>query len=212
LISTSRKLVKESIDVSTNGSLSIQSNPDLKEIDINLTGKNRSVHFLKVGRVIEKVKGIIGWSNQWIVNRDRKAEAFKAGRAKPLEDVKMSIAMKESELKEIRERLIPIEDEIWNMESKGLDVSAKQVELNDLQTQLDAKKKEIIIETEKKEELAAIIQDPDSSTPDTALRQFYLDQVIYPVLESLKSIKSFGLRSTVNDGAFESSAFLKVVP
>jgi len=210
LISTSRNLIKESIDVSGNAALSLKSDPDFKEIDFGLSGKNRSVQFLKVGQVIEKVKGIIGWSNQWMATKDRKAEAFKAGSTKPLEEVKASIVLKEGELDEIREHLILIEDEIWNMESKGLDIGAKQAELDELQDQLASKKEEIIVENERKEGLVNIVGKVDKKSPDSETRKFYLEKVVYPVLDSLKSIKSFGLRTTVSDDAFESSVFLKV--
>lgn len=210
LISTSRQLLKDSIDAFGNTSLSLQADPDFKAVDIGLTDKNKSVQFLKVGQVVEKVKGLIGWSNQWVTTRDRKAEAFKAGSSKPLDEVKISIALKESELEDIRDRLILAEDDIWNMETKGMDVSAKQAEMEELQRQLDAKKEEIVIENERKEELAGIVQELDGSFPDSELRQFYLEEIVYPVLDSLKTIRSFGLRSTLEDDAIESSLFLKI--
>jgi len=145
-----------------------------------------------------------------MVAKDRKAEAFKAGSAKPLEEVNVSIAMKESELEAIRERLILIEDEIWSVESKGLDASTKQAELNELQDQLDVKKEEIVAENERKEGLVNIVGELDSKSPDPEMRQFYLEKIVYPVLNSLKYIKSFGLRSTVSDDSFDSSVLLKV--
>ena len=210
LISTSRKLLQDSIDVSHDTSLSLQVHPDFKEIDFGLTDDNRSVQFIRIGQVVEKAKGVIDWSTQWTASRDRKAEAFKAGSSKPLEEVKANIVLKESELEVIRDRLILAEDDVWNLESKGMDASVKQTALNELQNQLDAKKNEIVIENERKEELVSIAEEIDDGSLDPALRQFYLDEIVYPVLDSLKSIKSFGLRSTVYNDAFESSVFLKI--
>ena len=68
----------------------------------------------------------------------------------------------------------------------------------------------IIAENERKDGLVDIVGELDSKSPDPEMRQFYLDKIVYPILDSLKSIKSFGLRSTVSDDAFESSLFLKV--
>lgn len=210
LISTSRKLIKDSIDTSQNKSVSLKDNPDFKAIDVGLTDKNRSVQFIKLGQVIEKTKGIIGWSNQWMTSRDKKADAFKAGSARPLEEVKIVLAMKEGELEEIRERLIVVEDEVWNLETKGVDASIQKAEMVDLQKQLDSKKEEIVMENERKEGLANVVGDLDNGSSDSDLRQFYLDEVVYPILDGLKSIQSFGLRSTVNGDAFEASLLLKI--
>jgi len=210
LISTSKNLIKESSETFGNADRSLQSNSDFKEIDFGLTDKNRSVQYFKVGQVMEKAKEIIRWSNQWMATKDRKAKAFKAGSTKPLEEVKISIALKESEIKAIRERLILIEDEIWNMESKGLDVSNKQAELNELQDQLDVKKEEIIAENERKEGLVNIVGELNSKPLDLEMRQYYLDKILYPILDNLKNINSLGLRSTISDDTFDSSMFLKI--
>jgi len=210
LISTSRQLIRDSIDALQNNSLSLLASPDFKEIDFGLTDKNRYVQYLKIGKFVEKVKGVINWSNQWTSARNRKTQAFKAGSEKPLEEVEASIAAKENELMAIRDKVILVEDQIWNMESKGLDIGVQQNELHSLKSQLDAKKEEIVSENERKAGLASIIQEYEESSPEPELRQLYLDEIIYPVLESLKSIKSYGLRSTINDNVFESSIFLNV--
>lgn len=210
LVATNRRLLKDSIDASGNDDMALSASPAFQEINFGLTDKNRTVQFARVAQVIEKAKGIVGWSSQWMTAQDLKAQAFKAGSEKPLEEVKAVIAAKEGELKEIRGQIILLEDKIWNMETKGADAGAQKAELDGLKKQLDVKKAEITAEHERREELENILHDYEESAPDPALRQVYLDEVVYPVLEGLKSIRSYGLRATVDDGGFASSVFLKI--
>lgn len=210
LIATSRQLLKDSIDASGNAAISLAANPDFREVNFGLTDKNRSVQFFKVGKIVEKVKGIVGWSNRWMASKERKAQAFQVGSEKPLEEARASIVVKESELKEIRDSIIILEDDIWNLNSKGEDVSVKEAQLSELKNQVEAKQLEIAGEQERSEELEKIIQENEENAPDSALRQIYLDEVAYPILDSLKSIDSFGLRVTSGKNTLEASAFLKI--
>jgi len=210
LVATSRQLLKDSIDASKTTSMSLLASPDFKKINFGLTDKNRSVQFVKVGQVIEKARGLIGWSNQWMDSRGRKAQAFKAGGERPLDEAKANIAEKEGELKEARDSIILLEDEIWNLESKGTDTSAQKVQLEELKNQAKTKQLELDDARERKEDIENIVQKPEEDAVDPALRKLYLDEVVYPVLEGLKSIKAYGLRVTVDGDAFESSVFLNV--
>jgi hypothetical protein len=209
LIASSRQLLKSSIDASGNASVSLLASPAFKEINFGLTDKNRSIQFVKIGAVIEKVKGVIGWSNNWINARNRKAQAFKAGSEKPLEEVKAGIALKTGELQDMRDNIIGLEDEVWNLESKGEALDALQTQISDLKNQIEAKELELSGDHERQQELENILQENEKDAPDPALNQIYLDEVIYPVLESLKSIQSYGLRMTSDKESLESSIFLK---
>lgn len=210
LIATSRQLIKASVDASGDPSLSLPASEAFKEINLGLTDKNRSVQFLKIGEVIEKMKGIIEWSAQWVTAKDKKTRAFKTGSEKPLEEVKADIALKEEELKGIRDQIISLEDSIWNKEAEGEDVSSRQAQLNSLKIQLDSKKAEITAANERQEELAKVVQEYDTHQQDEELRKLYFDELVYPLMEGLKSIIAYGLRVTASDKALESSILLKI--
>lgn len=210
LIASSRQLIKNSIDASGNSALSLSAHPEFKEINAGLTEKNRSVTFIRVSQVIDRIKGVLGWSNQWVSAQERKAQAFRMGSEKPLEEAKDDVERKGDELKEIRDSIILLEDEIWNLEGKGGDVTDQQTELGEWKNQFDTKRDELTAARERREQLEGIVQASNESAPDPALRQLYLDKVIYPLLDGLKTIKSYGLSTTLSGDAFESSAVLKL--
>jgi hypothetical protein len=190
--------------------LALLASPDFKKINLGLTERNRNVQFVKVGTVLEKIKGIIGWANDWVSARDRKAEAFLMGSQRPLEEVKVEITAKEQELEDIRNSKMQIEDEIWNVETKGEDSTALKNQISELANQEAMIELELAGLRERKEELENILQQSMADIPDPVTRQLFLNEVIYPVLESLKSIRSYGLRATADGETIQTSVFFDI--
>jgi len=210
IASTSRQMIKNVIDISKDVDLSLTANPGFQSVNIGLTDKNRYVQFFKLGEVIAKIKGLLDWSNQWMVAQERKAEAFKAGSQRPVDEVEASISTKGSELEAIREELDVLEDEIWNEETKGGDVASLKEQKVQLEGRLDAKKQEIIAEEERLVELTEIVEDYDDKKLDPKARKAILDEIVYPVLEALRSIVSVGIRSTVEQDIFKTSVIMEI--
>jgi len=210
LIATSRQLLRGSIDTFGNTSKSLRADRDFRAIDFGLTDKNRGIYFIKIGQVIDKVKGIVKWVNQWVSAQEQKTQAFKTGSEKPLKEAETNIAVKEGELKELRDKITLLEDEIWSLDTKGEDVSVQQEQFNELKSQIEAKELEVADARERRGELEKIVEENKKSASDPAKRQIYLDKVVYPVLDGLKSIESFGLRFTSEDDILSSSASIKI--
>jgi hypothetical protein len=210
LVATSSSLLKSSVDVSKNSSMSLLANAAFQEVDYGLTDKNRSIQFIMVEAMIEKLKGVVRWGNQWVTAQDQKAQAFITGSSLPLEEVKATIQNKQRELSKINDQIPTLEDEIWSLETQGQDVSAKQAALKVLQEQRAAKELEIADQEERKAELMGIVQEYHEQTPDPSLRQLYLDEVVAPILDSLKAIKASGFRATVDGDILKSSLILKI--
>lgn len=210
LVATSRQLLKSSIDASGNNSLSLTANPAFKEINFGLTDKNRSVQFIRIGQIVSKARGLIGWSNQWVTAQERKAQAFKAGSEKPLEEAKESIVAMNNELVGMRDEIAFLEDSIWDLEYKGENVTAQQARISNIKDRITDKELELAGAHERKEELENILSETKKDVPDLAIRQAILDEAVYPILESLKSLETYGLRVTVGKGRLETSVFLKV--
>ncbi len=210
MISSSRQLLKSSVDASGNAAKSLLASPAFKKVNYGLTDKSRSVQFVRVGAIVEKIKGVVGWTSDWVSAQERKAQAFQVGSTMPLEEVKNNIIVRSKELEEMSDRIIVLEDEVWNLETKGEDFVGVQTQINDLKGQIRSKELELSGEYERQQELENILQKGDQNTPDLALRQLYLDEAIYPILDSLRSIKSYGMRVTFEKNALEASAFFDV--
>ena len=101
-------------------------------------------------------------------------------------------------------------NDIWNFNTKGEGTSALQTRLIELRSQAKTKQLELADEREREQELASILQANEEEAPDPAIRQLYLDEVVYPILEGLKLIKSYGLRVRSEEDVLKSSVFLKV--
>ncbi|MCK4882386.1 MAG: hypothetical protein KAS92_05130, partial [Candidatus Omnitrophica bacterium] len=207
---SSRQLLKSSVDASGNAAKSLLASPVFKKVNYGLTDKSRSVQFVRVGAIVEKIKGVIGWISDWVSAQERKAQAFQVGSTRPLDEVKNNIIVRSKELEEMSDKIIDLEDEVWNFETKGEDITGVQTQINDLKGQIRSKKLELSGEYERQQELENILQKSDQNIPDLAVRQLYLDEAIYPILDSLKSIKSYGMRVTFEKNALESSAFFDV--
>jgi len=210
LVATSRNLLKSSIDASKNSLLSLPADMAFKEVNFGLTDKNRSVQFVKIGEILSKARGIIGWSNEWITAKEKKAQAFKAGSEKPLIEAEENIATIENEVADMRNKIGLLEDEVWDKEYKGEDVTAQQAQIGELKNQIEAKELELAGAHERKVELANILSETKSDAPDPAVRQAIVDQVVYPLLENLKSLETYGLRVTTGKDRLESSIMLKI--
>jgi len=210
LVATSNTLLRSSIDASKEPSMSLLANPTFKEVDFGLTDKNRSVQFIMVGSLIDKIKGVARWGNQWVSDRDKKTEAFKAGSTLPLEEVRADLQRREKELDGLHDRILPLEDEIWLLETRGEDVSAKKAEKEDVQKQIAAVEVDIAGLRDREADLSKIIPEYKEQAPNPSLRKLYLEEVVNPILDSMKSIKASGLRATVEGDVFESSIILKM--
>ncbi|MBN1869691.1 MAG: DUF3352 domain-containing protein [Candidatus Omnitrophica bacterium] len=211
LVATARQLLKDSVNASKDNSLSLLSSPVFKDVNFGLTDKNRSVQFVRIKDVMDKIRGVIGWSNNWIDAQRQKAEAFKKGSEKPLEEVNANISAKEGELQEIRNNLARLEDEAWSLESKGGDITALQAQMDDLKNQIETKELELYNERERKQDLEKILKQNElDSFSYLTMRQVFLDEVIYPVVEGFKSVISYGARVTMDKNVLKSSLFFKM--
>jgi hypothetical protein len=210
LIATGRQLIKSSVDASADPALSLSADPAFQEVNAGWTDKSRSVQFFKVDEVMEKMKGVVEWAVRQGEAQDKKRLAFKAGGTKPLEEVKADIVLKEGELKGLREQAAVLEEGIWNKEAKGEDVGSDRAKLNSFKIQLDAKQAEIAAAKERRQGLAKIVDEYGADKQDEELRKLYMDNLLYPAMEGLKSISACGLRITATDNALESSMILKV--
>ncbi len=96
------------------------------------------------------------------------------------------------------------------METKEEDASLQKAQIESLNVQIETIEREIAGEYERKEELEDILQQSFKIAPDPAKRQTLLKGVAFPILDSLRSIESYGLRVTTEKDSLKSSLFLKM--
>ncbi len=209
LISTNRALLKDSIEAYNNSVLSIVENDDFKLFALGGTKKYRSVQFVKMEKFIQNLRDVVEWATRRISQKDKNKLAFKTGSERRLADIKQNIKESKSILKATQEKIRSIEDEISESESKNLDFKEKKQALIKLKKNIHLKQQEILGAYASEQEQKEIIQGYRINMRDAELRQVYLNEIIYPVLNGFESIKAFGAKSTVEEGVMESRLLLR---
>jgi len=209
LIASSEQLLSESIQALNNSSKSITADSAFKEIDIGFSEPSRNIQFVRVGNLIEKSKKVIEWSRQWMSARNKKTEAFKVGSEKPLKELEERLVKDEAKMEALNNRIAKLEDEIWSLESKEEDAGSQKRELQGVKNQVTSLESEIASDYERKARLLEILGQYEGAK-DQANRQVYFDEIIYPALEGIKSVETFGMRATVEDDRALSTGVFKM--
>jgi len=209
LMATNRDLLKKSIEAYQEGSKSIMSAIDFKPLTLGETEAARNVQFVRVGQLTRKVKEIVGWSTQRVSQRDKNRLAFKSGGQRRLEDIQLRIEEHTKRIEEIKAQLVVLEDEIWEGESQGQDVTDKKKEMEQFKDQRVKREMELEAEYERKEEQEAIVSSYGDRIQGVEKRQLYLEEIINPILDGLETIQAFGAKTTTETGVLESQLFLK---
>jgi len=176
-----------------------------------LTEKNLNINFGKISPFVDKLEGIIEWSNQWFSAQSEKQRAFKSGSEARLNDVLENLSHAENELKKLESDATTIQERMAKMEVDGLDPSGSRVEFESVEKIISLKNKEIQSMEEQRDELEQIVASyQNNTTMDEETRRYFIDEVIYPLLKGFRSFAAFGGRTTIKDQVFESTVILKI--
>ena len=143
--------------------------------------------------------------------RDAQNAALKSGAAGRLENTETSYVEAQAELAKIKEQLLALDDEIWNLESQGLDASLKRAEAQELTTQQEALDLDMASLEEELIELQEIVNGYDQRiavTPEQ--RNALLEELFLPLFDSLKSIKTLGGYSTMTNTSVDAAFFMQM--
>ena len=213
LISSSRKLLKESIDAFDDKTVSLLANEDFQDIDFGLTDTNNSVLFIKTDLLLTKVRGICEWVFNWLSLSSARMEVFQKEAEQRLNTLKKDAQTKEQELKQLKAKIQSLEEEISQLQVQSLDTYPKEQELALLEAETETKKEIMVFSEEKlkieEQKLKDIIQRSRLSKIDFPLVKVYLNEVIYPVLDGLEENKALGMRSIFNQDVIEVELFSK---
>ncbi len=210
LIALQRQTLKASIDAYHDPSLSLAGAPAFQEVDFGLSGSNRAVLFARVGEIARQMEGVIEWGKTWAASQDTRRQAFQSGSERRLADVEKEITAKKEETAAAQNRIAALEEGIWDQQSRGMDVSASQKEMDQLRENIKTLEGEIVLADEQKKELEKIIQGYEERLSEKDNREAILQGTVHPLLQSLTFIKTVGARTTLQEGVVESVLFLKV--
>ncbi len=207
LAATNRQMLKNSIDAFSDPSLTLSHDETFQTMDLGAAGESRSLQFAKAGQIMEKMEGVLEWSKTWIDAQDARKEAFKSGSQKRLADVETDLNDHRMALEEKTARVKTLEEEIWDMESRGLDVTQQRGEFKSLGDSIKELDGQIASTEEQKKELVEIIGGYDNHSDGTQRREHLIEGLIRPLLKSAAFIRSYGARTTLDRDVWTSTLF-----
>lgn len=212
LISGSKDLLKKAIDAQNETALSLASNPGFRSVNIGLTDLNRGVQFVEFRKFAKEIRSVIKWAETRSSSKDEKKLAFKRGAEMKLEETKTNIANLKVEVSGLEKDYLAIEDEIWNIESIGKDVSAKRAELQDLGQKIKDKKDDLKALTDQERDLKITVDDFAHEPVSPELRKQLIEKAVSPILNGLESINAVGTRMTIDqvEGVLEANMYIDI--
>ncbi|NQS99792.1 MAG: DUF3352 domain-containing protein [Candidatus Omnitrophica bacterium] len=214
LIACSQKLLKQSIDASSNQSLCLTANQDFQAVDFGLTKENNGIFFFKTATFFSKIRQICDWGVDWASLMKTNLVAAQRMAEQQLESYKGAIQAQEQELRWQEASLEALKEKVKELESGGQDSSHQQQEVSILQAKLDNRKEEIALARKdleaKQQEFSVNLVESPVQTMDLELIKLYLDEAIYPILDGLSSYKATGMRTRFERDMVTSESFQKM--
>jgi len=211
VIAINRGVIKNSLDVKKNASLSLSSDPDFKEIDKGLSDKNLNVFYVRLGDLAGKFEDLVKWGNSWNESQQRQRQALKAGSEQRLEIVLKDLVQLEGDIEDLNKETEDINQHIAEFKEQGLDASASEEELNNITSMIENKRKDIVTIEAQRDELQELIDTYEDKGISKEKRELVLKKLVYPLIDGLRSIEVLGGRATVKGDVFESNLLLKIL-
>ena len=158
---------------------------------------------------MKHIREIILWGNEFAEKTDAKRQAFKAGSQKRLEDVKTEFIADRKESERIQEKLVYYQNEVEQAKSRGLDFSEKEALVAQVEKEIAEKEKEIVDGQDGMKRLEAFVKDYDDEPLNRRARQFWIRDVIVPVLEGLEATQAWGSKTVTQNNIVQTSIYIK---
>ncbi len=229
LVSTSRQLIKQCIDISSQKEKALLANPIFNDSQLRLSDKSHGVLFLKIDAVSKKVREFVDWSQKLATNQESQQKAFVKGSQKRLEEIKAEIQTRENEMKQLNKDLRDENVNLKNLQFKlkniipqegAMQPAEEQVKLQD---QIDQSKDKIMnwenrVKDEKQAtqlaeeqipELITIVSNFEKQKEQASIREYYIDQLIDPALQAFESLDYAGIKFIFGENVLESIFFIR---
>ncbi len=200
LVSINRKLLHMAIDTYLDKKSSLAEYQGNRFSNFHFDDKLRTVQFIRVGNMAERLQGVVEWGIDWVKEKINKQEAFLSGTQKLLDDVKAEADSKREELNKKKKELKKLETMFLNMqEQENQHTTTIKIKIDSLKDDIKTLKSDIEALEDKQTELIPIIQGYYSKKYSIDSQQIVLDKFVYPVLQGLEYVDVAIFNTTLKD-------------
>ena len=210
LFSLSRPVIKGVIDTYQNRAPSLAASDAYKAVHLADHPQSRAIQFIRIDEAAAALQNILTWAKTRQAAQDAQKEAFQKGSAQRLADVVKEMGSQKQEFEETKKRIAALNDEIEKLESQQVDAAMQHAEVQQSQEKIQALEAGIADARARQKELEEIRRGYDRYLVERKNREEIEANVVSPLLKSFMSLRSWGVRTTLETGAFESNVFLKV--
>lgn len=210
LFSLSRTVIKGSIDTFQGRVASLAASDTFKAVHLADYAQSRAIQFIRIDETVNQLQNVLTWVKTRQAAQDAQKEAFQKGSAQRLADVTKEMEFQKRELEETQKRIATLDDEIKKLESQQVDAAMQRADLEQSREKAKALEAGIADAQAQQKELEEIRRGYDRYRIERKNREEIEANIIAPLLKSLTFLKVGGVRTTLENGAFESNLFLKV--
>lgn len=210
VFSLGRPVIRESIDSYQKRSALLAASEVFRGVHLADYEQSRTVQFIRINETTRKLQGVLPWIKERQAAQDAKKEAFQEGSAQRLADVIKDMESQKQELAATKKRIAALEDEIWKLESRQVDAAMQRADIEQSKEKIKALEAGIADAQAQQKELENIRRGHERYLAERKTREEIEANVVAPLLKSFTFLKTWGMRTTLETGAFESNLFLKV--
>ncbi|MBI3617683.1 MAG: DUF3352 domain-containing protein [Candidatus Omnitrophica bacterium] len=210
LFSLSRPIIKGAIDTYQNRAPSLAASDAYKAVRLADYPQSRAIQFIRIDEAAAALQNVLTWAKTRQAAQGAQKEAFQKGSAQRLADVAKEMESQKQEFEETKKRIAALNDEIEKLESQQVDAAMQRADLEQSREKAKALEEGITDAQARQKELEEILRGYDRYLVERKNREEIEANVVSPLLKSFMSLKAWGVRTTLETGAFESNVFLKV--
>ena len=240
VLSTSDKLLKQTIDVTLDPSTGLSAEALFKQGGAE-SAPSHMISFVKMGEIARQSKALVDWADHWFSLKIQQADADEAANRQKLQALTETIQVKDEEFVSDKERLDNLRREKSSLEAQ-VQVAAVAIESKNtlsqegavqeasvpdevrpeklleykksqvaaMELEVDGLQKDIEAMKARQPDLTDDLNDFESQKLDAQKFRYYIDDVVVPVLNGLEALVSQKITTTVKDEVIDSEMFLTV--
>ncbi|MBF0478815.1 MAG: hypothetical protein HQL26_04975 [Candidatus Omnitrophica bacterium] len=190
LLSLQSKVLKQSLDLEQKGQR-LKDAEDFKALDKGLSNMGKNFDFIGVEKLLDTTKDLVSFGNDFVTRRADERAAFQKGTGQRLADYQSALKLSENQL------LAAEADKTQDPAETARKMSAIKADIRTAQEKI------------KSAEEAENNMRPDN-TPSLADRNYYLNTLVYPLIEALKNIKNIAIGESSEEDNYQWRIIFKV--